>query len=103
MTTASPRRIVCVETEHPHRHIVAVGIGANAARADYRMTVAEVRNAIEDGDVFYTVGSSSGKTALVGLDTCHFPTCTVATIRTNPDDEKDDNLDELRACSWKKS
>jgi hypothetical protein len=101
MTTAAPRRIVCVETEHPHRHIMAVGIGDDPAAADYKMTVSEVRDAIENGDVFYTVGSSSGETALVGLDTCHFRTCTVLTIRTNPDDEKDDNLDEMRACRWK--
>lgn len=97
----SPRRIVCVDTEHPHRHIVSVGLGTDPVKVDYRMTVDEVRAAIEDGDTFYTVGSSSGKLTLVELDTCHFPNCTVETIKTNPDDEKDDNLDEMRPCTWK--
>jgi Protein of unknown function (DUF3892) len=101
MAATAPRRIVCVETEHPHRHIMAVGIGDSAAKANYRMTVTEVREAIKDGNVFYTVGSSSGEVALVGLDTCHFPTCTVPTIRTDPDDAKDDNLDNMRVCQWK--
>ncbi len=95
------KRIVCVETEHPHRHIVAVGIGTEAQKATERMTVSEVRKSIEDGNTFYTVGSSSGDVALVGLDTCHYSGCTVKTIRTNPDDVKDDNLDEMRACKWK--
>jgi hypothetical protein len=101
MSTATTRRIVCVETAHPHRHIVAVGVGVKADKAIDRLTVAEVRAAIEDGDIFYTVGSSSGEVALVGLDTCHFADCTVKTIRTNPDDEKDDNLDDMRVCRWK--
>jgi len=101
MSTAAPRRVVCVETEHAHRHIVAVGIGTDPSKADYRMTVTEVREAIKDGDVFYTVGSSSGEAALVGLDTCHMANCTVKTIRTNPDDVKDDNLDEMRTCRWR--
>ena len=101
MAAATNRRIVCVETEHPHRHIVAVGVGVKADRADDRLTVAEVRAAIEEGDLFYTVGSSSGDFAVVRLDDCRIGECTVETIRTSPDDEKDDNLDEMRVCSWK--
>lgn len=103
MAAATTRRIVCVETEHPHRHIVAVGVGIKAENAIDRLTVAEVRAAIEDGDIFYTVGSSSGDHAIVSLDDCRIGECTVETIRTSPDDEKDDNLDEMRVCNWKEA
>jgi hypothetical protein len=91
-------QIVCVETEHPHRHILAVGIGADADRASYRLTTADVRKAIADGDVFYTVGSVSGEVALVSPDNCRIAGCTIKTIRTHPDDTRDDNLDEMRVC-----
>ncbi len=95
------RRIVCVETEHPHRHILAVGIGTEASRATERLTVKEVREAIANGEVFYTVGNVSGDVALVSPDDCRINGCTIKTIRTHPDDARDDNLDELRVCSWK--
>jgi hypothetical protein len=92
------RRIVCVETEHPHRHILAVGIGTEANKASYRLTTAEVRNAIANGDVFYTIGSVTGDSALVSPDDCRIGGCTIKTIRTHPDDTRDDNLDEMRVC-----
>jgi hypothetical protein len=95
------KRIVCVETEHPHRHILAVGIGSEASKATERLTVSEVRTAIANGDVFYTVGSVTGDVALVSPDTCRINGCTIYTIRTHPDDTRDDNLDEMRVCSWK--
>ena len=94
------KRIVCVETEHPHRHILAVGVGAAASKATERLTVGEVRTAIANGDVFYTVGSVTGDVALVSPDDCRINGCTIKTIRTHPDDARDDNLDELRVCNW---
>jgi hypothetical protein len=97
----SARRIVCIETEHPHRHIVAVGLGAEASKASERLTVDQVRSAIENGDSFYTVGSVTEEVALVSPDDCRIHGCTIRTIRTHPDDARDDNLDEMRACRWK--
>ncbi|MFI4991419.1 MAG: hypothetical protein ACHQHO_10970 [Solirubrobacterales bacterium] len=101
MSATTTRRIVCVETEHPHRHILAVGIGTEGSHATERMTVSAVRSAIANGDVFYTVGSVTGEVALVSPDDCRIGGCTIKTIRTHPDDTRDDNLDEMRVCSWK--
>lgn len=99
--SAATRRIVCVETEHPHRHILAVGVGTEPSRASERLTVGQVRAAIAGGEVFYTVGSVTGEVALVRPDDCRLDGCTVKTIRTHPDDARDDNLDQMRACSWR--
>lgn len=96
-------RIVCVETKHAHRHILAVGIGSNPDKATERKTVEEVRRNIADGEMFFTVGSHSGETAWVSPEDCNIGDCVVPTIRTHPDDAKDDNLDEMRACRFSKS
>jgi hypothetical protein len=85
-------RIVCVEKDE---HITAVGTGTDSAKATQRRTVAEVRAAIKTGTRFYTKSLSTGKEADVELYGDG--------IRTDPDGEKDNNLDELRACSWKAS
>jgi hypothetical protein len=96
----SPYQIVCVNTEHPHRHITHVGTGASRDRASRRWTVAEVRTALRDGDVFYTYSPSTGKTALVRADDCHVAGCVVKTIRSAADAVADNNLDNLRTCRW---
>jgi hypothetical protein len=46
-------RIVCVNTEHPHRNIVAVRTSWGRSS-----TVEEVRKALANGDRFYTVSST---------------------------------------------
>ncbi len=98
----SAYQIVCVETEHPHRHITHVGTGADRAVADTRWTVTEVRRALANGDRFYTVSPSTGKTADVRADDCRYSGCTVKTIRSAADAVTDNNLDNLRVCSWKR-
>jgi hypothetical protein len=98
--TSSPYRIVCVDTEHPHSHITHVGTGDDPARASKRWTVAEVRTALRNGDVFYTYSPSTGKTALVRADDCRINGCTIKTIRSAADAVADNNLDNFRGCRW---
>lgn len=93
-------QIVCVEKTHLgiHHHITAVGTGRNPARAENRWTVAEVRRAITvDATRFYTVSPSTGQQADVEPYDC---ACGIETIRTNPDQVTDNNLDNLRACRF---
>lgn len=93
-------RIVCTEQTNvnPHHgHIHHVGTGPNPASAANRWTVAEVRKALADGHVFYTRGERSGQVALVRAYTC----CGIETIKSAPDAVLDNNLDNLRTCSWK--
>jgi hypothetical protein len=99
-TSTKTYRIVCVTTEHPHRHITEVGTGADPSGASKQWTVTAVRNAIDNGDTFYTE-DAKGNTAAVLKDTCHFAGCTVRTIRSHSDASKDNNLDNMRACAWK--
>jgi hypothetical protein len=94
-------RIVCVETEHPHRHITHVGTGTEPEHANKRWTVAEVRVALFNGDRFYTISPSTGKAADVRPDDCKYAGCTVKTIRSTADAVTDNNLDNLRVCSWR--
>ncbi len=94
----SDYRIVCVEkvSSGDHPHLTHVGTGTKVSAASERWTVAKVRDAIDAGDNFYTVGTDDEQ-ANVEKYTC----CGVETIRTDPDDTKTDNLDSLRICSWK--
>jgi hypothetical protein len=94
-------QIVCVETEHPHRHITRVGTGTDPDSANKQWTVSEVRAALLDGDRFHTVSPSTGKTADVRADDCRINGCTVETIRSRADAVSDNNLDNLRVCRWK--
>ena len=98
-------RIVCTEQEpalNPpkHAHIVAVGIGTDPNRATTRMTIGEVTAAMNRGEIFYTLGEQSKKTAKVEEYWC--PHCSRHHIRSAADAIQDNNLDNLRYCSWKK-
>ena len=90
----SAYRVVCVETREPHEGIIAVGTNDEGGTvANNRWTVAGVREAIKRGHRFYTIGLSSGHEAdveLWGSDG----------ITTSADGLPDNNLDNLRACSW---
>jgi len=95
-------RIVCTDQEpagasHDAAHIVAVGVGDDPNGADKRFEVEEVRAKIDRGTTFYTKSESTGKTAEVEKYDC---SCGYETIRTNPDDRIDNNLDDLRECNW---
>jgi hypothetical protein len=90
--------ITCVTTEFPHRHILSVGIGDNRGTSQRFLSVSEVRKQIDDGEIFETRSPSSGVRARVLKDTCKTDGCTVDTIRSHRDAEKDNNLDNLPAC-----
>ena len=88
-------RVVCVETREPHEGIIAVGTNDKGETdANQRWTVASVRTAIKEGQRFYTIGLESGYEADVELWGDHG-------ITTSADGKPDNNLDNLRACSWK--
>lgn len=99
-------RIVCTEQVPAHGHptrerIVAVGVSENGLAANQRFTVEEVVARIDRGDVFYTVGTTSGKVAIVEKYWCL--TCAAWHIRSHADSVADNNLDSLRYCQWQKS
>lgn len=93
-------RIVCVELKYPtqHRHITGVGTGANPNAADNQWTVQQVRSAIDRGDTFYTQSPTTAKVAYVDKFDC---SCGYKTIKSRADAVQDNNLDYMRACSWK--
>lgn len=97
-------RIVCTNQEpigvpHSHAHIVRVGTGTDPEAADQRWTLDEVLRAMDEGNIFYTQGTSSGKIALVEKYIC--ARCQRWYIRSKPDAVSDNNLDNLRTCRWK--
>jgi hypothetical protein len=96
-------RIVCVESKYflsgKHDHIIAVGTSSSTGTADKRWAVEEVREAIDDGDEFYTKSETTAKEAKVRKFTCK--ECHFDTIRSSDDSISDNNLDNLRTCSWK--
>lgn len=96
-------RIVCTDQEPyyqpaTHAHIVAVGTGTDPNRAKQRWTLQQVLDAMDRGEVFYTLGVHSGKVALVEKYTCS--QCWRTHIRSAPDAVTDNNLDNLRRCNW---
>jgi len=96
----SQYRIVCTEQTNctASGHIIAVGVGDDASSADDRWTVHQVWNAMDSGDVFYTVGENTGKVALVHKYDCP---CGRGSLRSESDATTDNNLDYLRMCRWK--
>lgn len=98
-------RIVCTEQEPvgqptTHAHIVAVGTGPDPGAASNRWTLAEVLTAMDAADTFYTQSPSTGAIAQVEKYTCL--KCNRTYIRSTPDAVRDNNLDSLRSCSWRK-
>lgn len=94
-------RIVCTEQEprsapHDAAHIIAVGTGSMADKAEQRWTLDQVLNAIKEGNQFYTVSPSTGKEANVSKYECRG--CGRSTIRSGADSVTDNNLDNLRQC-----
>ena len=98
----SSYQVQCTEQSNPgaqgHGHILAVGTGTTSSRPDQRWTVEEVRRAIWNGHRFYTVSPSTRRIANVERYDCW---CGVKTIRSAADAVYDNNLDNLRLCSWR--
>jgi hypothetical protein len=91
--------IVCVERLEAHEHITHVGTGSDD-RATARWSVEDVRNAIEDGDMFYTVSPSTEHVAEVEPYDALVKGRIIETIRSTPDAIEDNNLDNMRACRF---
>jgi Protein of unknown function (DUF3892) len=94
-------RIVCCDfqaavTPTRHQHITGVGTGSDPAKATEKWAVVKVRAAMTT-DRFYTVSPSTSGVAMVEAYTCG---CGYETIRSSPDSVTDNNLDNLRTCSW---
>jgi hypothetical protein len=90
-------RVVCASKQHAHRHIMSVGTGTDDNAASLVWTVAQVRRKLGAGNRFYTT-DSRGRDADVERWTCNIDNCTYETIRTNPDQTTDNNLDQIRDC-----
>jgi len=74
-----------------------VGVGSDPGKASDKHSVDTVRTNLRNGDSYYTVGISSGRTAYVDPYDCR---CGVKTIKSRPDAVTDNNLDHLRLCNW---
>lgn len=95
-------RIICTRKQdvlHPYRHghLVQVGTGATPRNYDKLWTIAEVYQAMNAGDIFYTQSESTGRTASVHPYQCG--ACQAPTLRTSPDAVHDNNLDNLPNCN----
>ena len=98
-------RIVCTEQQPAsqppnHAHIVAVGVGADPNSASEQLILNQVITAIDQGHHFYTQGVATGKIAQVEKYYCTY--CRQYHIRSSPDATRDNNLDNLRYCNWKR-
>ena len=92
-------RIVCVDrpesaAEH-RRHITGIGtVEAHGIRRHWG-DIGAVRDAMAHGDRFFTASRTSKRTAAVEPYDC---TCGAETIRSNPDDVAEKDLDNMVAC-----
>jgi Protein of unknown function (DUF3892) len=91
-------RILCVDTEHAHRHVTKVCTGKKADRYSRTWTVEEVRDALEAGDRFYTLSPTTGKEADVTAEDCSVDGCPAETIRSKADAIMDNNLENMPSC-----
>lgn len=83
---------------HPHTdaHIVNVGTGSDANKADKKWTLDEVLHAMDQGHTFITKCDQSGKNYIGGEV---YSPCWRTYIRSTPD-RVDNSLDSLRRCNW---
>ena len=99
-------RIVCTEQE-PYgasplcARIINVGVSDGGDTGQINLRVDEVVHYLSLGVIFYTQGLESGKKALVHSYYC--TRCRKYHIRSAADATKDNNLDYLRTCYWKKA
>lgn len=103
MAARDSYRIVCVETEFSAARARTatswLSERATTHTPSRPWTVAQVRAALRKGTKFHTKGPSSGKVADVDPDQC----CGVLTLKSTNDSGKDNNLDDMRACAWKRA
>jgi hypothetical protein len=93
-------RIDCVNKAMEHSYVLSVGTktkdGQTTTTTEF--TVGEVYAAIDKGDIFYTVSSSTNAIALVHKYTCKEKDCNVAILKSAADAVTDNNLDNISSC-----
>jgi hypothetical protein len=96
-SAAASQTIEWVITEGPHRHVVSVGIGTVGAPSR-EMSVREVLDDLAAGKSFCTHRPGMPTKLPVERATCRFFNCSAETIRSDPDEMTDNNLDVLPDC-----
>jgi hypothetical protein len=91
--------IECVDrpasaAEH-RRHLTGLGTIDEDGTTRHWYDISVVRDAMLNGDRFYTKSHTSEKAASVEPYEC---SCGVETIRSNPDHPADNNLDNMLSC-----
>jgi hypothetical protein len=92
-------RIECVDrpdspAEH-RRHLTGIGtVDDDGVKRNWD-DIAAVRDAMANGDTFYTKSHTTERTASVEAHLCG---CGTETIRSNPADVADNNLDNMVPC-----
>jgi hypothetical protein len=90
--------IRCVNTEHPHSHIVSAVVQrleGDHYLARQTLDVSRVLSMMDDGDVFNTYSKILDDVTPVHPQTCREAGCEVQTIRSDKDAVEDNNLDNL--------
>ncbi len=100
------QRIVCTEqvpigASPLCARIVKVGVSDGGDYWEREMDVGVVMALIDQGWVFYTKGTRTGKVAIVQKYWC--TNCRRYHIRSAPDCTVDNNLDYLAYCQWGKA
>jgi hypothetical protein len=91
---AESKTIEWVVTEGPHRHVVSVGI-ATVGAPSREMLLGDVLDALAAGQLFCTHRPGMPAELPVARATCRFFDCEAETIRSDPDEMTDNNLDVL--------
>jgi hypothetical protein len=94
-------RVICTNQEPAsqppkHAHIVSVGVGTTSDHYSQRFSLQQVIQMLDSGNLFYTVGPKSGKTARVEKCVCSH--CRLYHIKSAADAVEDNNLDSLPYC-----
>jgi hypothetical protein len=97
--TNASYRVECVDrpdsaAEH-RRHLTGIGTVEQDGTRRHWDDIAVVRDAMSEGDSFYTKSLMNEKMAAVEAYDCP---CGVETIRSNPDHVAHNNLDNMVAC-----
>lgn len=89
-------RIVGVNKESEHGHIVEVCTGSGTGHYDHKFSVAEVYQRMSLNDTFHTGSVADGDYASVAKYACH---CGRGTLRSHADGKWNNNLDNLAGFS----
>jgi len=92
-------QITCADRLDAHEHITHVGINGQHGT----WTVDYVRRLISQGSTFFTISPSTHQRAAVLVSDARHVERTVETLTSAPDAIQDNNLDNLRTCSYMRS